>query len=301
MGNEPIAMYEEHEHRNDEMGAEDYVVRHTATAHMHFVAAVLFGVWYSTIFAFATTAGVKDLYRETPGAHGLLESVALALGSGIGIALASRLAKTHRVIVGICLTFIPVSIWIALLFSMHAEFEEATGQSVFGHPLSARQEIMFISSLTLLVGLASTFLGARSGNDDELADQLLMIPSRHWLWLWIAGFAWVYELPHVAYYCWLQVATALYSMIHPSLWFHTGSGLLLGTIGTVALLFGIQISLKAVSDKSSYGGAVWKRVLMFLVGTIILASAVTPFSLNIEIDRLKDIPGSLGAHPWWVL
>ncbi|AXC09702.1 hypothetical protein ACPOL_0319 [Acidisarcina polymorpha] len=69
----------------------------------------------------------------------------------------------------------------------------------------------------------------------------------------------------------------------------------------MALLFGVQMSLKAVSDKSSYGGVVWKRVLMFLVGTVVLASLVTPFSLNLEIDRLKDIPASLGAHPWWVL
>jgi hypothetical protein len=40
---------------------------------------------------------------------------------------------------------------------------------------------------------------------------------------------------------------------------------------------------------------------MFLVGTVLLASLVSPFLLNMDIDRMKDMPVSLGAHPWWIL
>jgi hypothetical protein len=42
-------------------------------------------------------------------------------------------------------------------------------------------------------------------------------------------------------------------------------------------------------------------VLIFLAGTLFLASLVSPFLLNLDINRLKDMPASLGAHPWWVL
>ena len=107
--------------------------------------------------------------------------------------------------------------------------------------------------------------------------------------------------PIVAYYFWLQIATALYSVIHPSLWFQVGSGLFFGFIGIAALFKGIEISLRAVFDKSSYGAVIWKRVAMFLVGTALLASLVSPFLLNLDIDRMKDMATSLGTHHWWVL
>jgi hypothetical protein len=69
----------------------------------------------------------------------------------------------------------------------------------------------------------------------------------------------------------------------------------------VALVIGIEISLRAVSDKSSYGGVVWKRVLVFIAGALIFSGVVSPLLLNMDIARLKDMPASLGAHPWWVL
>jgi hypothetical protein len=107
--------------------------------------------------------------------------------------------------------------------------------------------------------------------------------------------------PIIAYYIWLQFATALYSIIHPSLWFQEGTDLFLGFLGIVALFMGIEISLKAVSDKGSFGGVVWKRVLAFLAGSILLVSVVSTILLNIDIDRMKEMPASLGSHPWWVL
>jgi hypothetical protein len=293
MDNEPPADYE--------IDADEYIVAPPLTAHMHFTMAFLFGAWYSIILASAMSAGVKYLHPETPDSHGILQSVAWALGSGIAIALASRLSKDHRLAVGVCSTLVSVSVWIAFLYFLRTDLDKSTGESILGHPLSVGNYLIILSLLILIVGLASSFLGASSRNDEELTAQVLLVPSCHWLWLWIAGFAWVSMLPIAAYYIWLQIATGLYSVIHPSLWFQVGSGLFFGFLGIAALFKGIEVSLKAVSDKNSYGGVIWKRVLTFLLGTLVLASLVAPFLLNLDIDRMKEMPASLGAHPWWVL
>jgi hypothetical protein len=268
---------------------------------MHFAAAFLFGAWYSIIFGSAMTAGVKYLHRETPTSHGILESIAWAVGSGIAIALASRLSKTHRLAIGIWSSFVSASVWIALLFFLRVNLDQASGNGFFGHSISLGHYLIGFSLLILIVGFAGSFLGATSRNDEELTSEILLIRSRHWLWLWIAGFGWVSMLPLVAYYIWLQSATALYAIIHPSLWLSEGYGLFFGMLGIAALIKGIQISLKAVSRKDSFGGAVWKRILMFLVGLLVLSSLVSPFLLNVDIDKLRDVPASLGSHPWWVL
>jgi hypothetical protein len=108
-------------------------------------------------------------------------------------------------------------------------------------------------------------------------------------------------LPIAAYFIWLQFGIALYSIIHPTLLLRLGTSLFFGFLGIAALFMGIAVSLSAVSDRTSYGGAVWKRVLVFLAGTLVLTSVVAPFLLNLDIDRIKGMPGSLGSHPWWIL
>ena len=230
-----------------------------------------------------------------------MQSFAWALGSVIAIALASRLSKTHRLAVGICSSLISASVWIGLLYLFRRDLDEAVVEVGFGRSVSLAHYLIGFSLLTLIAGFASSFLGATSNKDEELATRLLMVPSRHWLWLWIAGSLWVSTFPIVAYYIWLQFATALYSIIHPSLWFQEGTDLFLGFWGIAALFMGIEISLRAVSEKESYGGVVWKRVLVFLAGSLVLASVVSPILLNIDIDRMKEMPASLGSHPWWVL
>jgi hypothetical protein len=81
-----------------------------------------------------------------------------------------------------------------------------------------------------------------------------------------------------------------------------GSGLFFGFFGIVALFAGVDISFKAVSDRKSYGGVVWKRFLVFLGAGVILAMLVSPILLNIDISRMKEMPSSLGnSHPWWIL
>jgi hypothetical protein len=108
-------------------------------------------------------------------------------------------------------------------------------------------------------------------------------------------------LPVILYYLWLQIATTLYAIPHPSLWFREGSDIFFGFIGIGIFLKGIEISVRAVSSKTAYGGVIWKRVLMFLMATILLASMLAPLALNLDIDRMKDMPASLGSHPWWIL
>jgi hypothetical protein len=86
-----------------------------------------------------------------------------------------------------------------------------------GFSLSIGTYLIILSALVFIIGLASTFLGAASHNEEELTTMLLLIPSGHWLWLWIAGFGWVSMFPILAYYFRLQVALGIYAFVHPSL------------------------------------------------------------------------------------
>jgi hypothetical protein len=280
---------------------DGYVAAQVQTAHMHFASAFFFGAWYSFILAAAMSSGVRYLHPETPAAHRILQSVAWAIGSGIAIGVASRLARSHGFLVGVGSTFVSASIWGFLLYFLRGNLDATVGESIFGHSLSVQTYLIGFAMLILAVGLVSAFFGSRSRNDEELTAHLLLVPSGHWFWLWLAGFAWVSMFPVVAYYFWLQIATALYSVIHPTLWLQVGSGLTLGFIGIFALFKGIEMSLRAVYDRNSYGSVVWKRVAIFLLGTLLLASIVSPLLLNLDINRMKDMPASLGAHPWWVL
>jgi hypothetical protein len=272
------------------------------TAHMHFVTGFVFGAWYSIVLGSAMSDGVKYLHPETPEAHGIMQSIAWAIGSGIAIALASRLSRSHRLAVGVGVTLFSASVWFGLLYFLRDNSDAAAGDSFFGHALSLQTYLIGFAVLILIVGFVSAFIGASSRNDEELTDYLLLVHSGHWFWLWIPAFAWVSVFPIIAYYFWLQIATALYAIIHPSLWFSVGFDLFFGIWGIVALFKGIEISLKAVTDKSSYGAVVWKRIIMFLIGTFVLASLLSPLLLNLDIGRMKDMPISLGnLHPWWVL
>ena len=272
------------------------------TAHMHWAAALLLGTWYSIILGSAMSAGFKYLHPDTPYAHGILQSLAWAIGSGVAIAVASRLSKSHRLAVGLCASLLSASVWVALLFIVRDNLDVPSGDSVFGHPISIGEYLVGLSLLILLIGFAASFVGANSRNDEDDIAPLLIMPTGHWLWLWIALFGWVSIFPIMAYYTWLQIAVAVYSIIHPSLWLQAGSDLFFGFLGIMALLAGVGYSFKAVSDKQSYGGIVWKRFLVFLGAGVILATLVSPILLNIDISSMKEIPTSLGnSHPWWIL
>jgi len=164
-----------------EMDGDYRPVSPVVTGRLHPVAACLFGAWYSIIFACAMSAGVKYLHHETPEAHGILQSFAWAIGSGMAIALASRLSRTHRFAVGICSSVASASVWICLLMFLSIDFDQATGETVFGYSISLKQFLIGFSLLILLAGVVSSFLAASSDNDEELTARLLTVPSRHWM------------------------------------------------------------------------------------------------------------------------
>jgi len=300
----PVDAADPDEAGNPGTDREDYMVSVLPFPHMHAAAAFALGAWYSVLFVFAMSLGVRYLHPETPDSHRILQSVAWPLGSGFAAALASRLSSTYRLVVGVGSTLVSVGVWITFLYLVRGNLRhlnELTDESMFGYPLSIGSYLFGLSSLIVIVGLASSYLGAKSRNDEELTGLLFLVPSRHWLWLWIAVIVWLGMLPMVGYYVWLQVATGLFLLIHPSLWFQDAFDVFFSSLGIAALFKGIEISLRAVSDKNSYGGVVWKRVLMFVTGTVVLTSVVSPLLLNLDIDRMKNMPASLGAHPWWIL
>src|SRR5271168_5277401 len=117
---------------------DGYTPAQVPTAHMHPATAFFFGAWYSFVLASAMSGGVKYLHPETPAAHGILQSIAWALGSGIAIALASRMSKNHRWIVGIFSTVISAGVWIGFLYFLRYDLDQPTGDSIFGHELSVK-------------------------------------------------------------------------------------------------------------------------------------------------------------------
>ena len=256
---------------------------------MHFSAAFLFGAWYSIVFSCAMSFGVKSLNPESPDAHWILQSVAWALGAGFAIALASNVSQTYRLLVGVGSTLVSVAFWIALVFFLRGYF----------HPPD--QLIGGLAALILIVGLAGSYLGASLPRGEGLAGLLLLVHPRHFLWLWVALWFWVSVLPMVGYYFWLQVSTGLFSLIHPSLWFSDAFDLALGYAGIFALLKGVEIALRSLINRTSYGGTVWKRTLMFLFAFFVLTSYVAPKLLDADIGGLKKVPTEFGVRPWWVL
>jgi hypothetical protein len=274
---------------------------HVPTARMSFLAAFFLGCWYSIILGAAMSAGVKYLHPETPAAHGVLQSFAWAIGSGIAVILASRLSHTRKLAVGLACTFVSAAVWLGLLYLLRDDVDQAVGETLFGHSISLQSYLLGFACLIMLVGVFCAFLGSTSRNDEEVTAPLFAISGGHWLWLWIAAFGWVSTIPIILYYVWLQIATAIFSLIHPSLWFQVGSGLFFGFLGIVAFFKGIEISLRSVSESSAYGGTIVKRTLMFVVGTVLLVCLVSPFLLNLDISRMKEMPESVGAHPWFIL
>jgi hypothetical protein len=280
----------------------EYVVDdYQAAGQLHFFAAICVGIWYPLVFGAAMSNGTKYLDSGAPEAHGVLQACAWALGSGIGVTLASIVARSHRHLVGICGSLLSAAVWFSFLILSRGILDSSDDVLVFGHAISAKQYLLGFSFLVLFAGLAGYVVARVIPNDDEFVTDLLKVKSVHWLWLWVAAFAWLVMLPTVVYYFWLQIAVALFSIAHPSLWLQAGSDLFFGLLGTAVLLFGIHISLRALTNQIPWGTTLWRRVVLFVLGTFVLAALISPVLLNLDIYRLKDVPASMGVHPWWIL
>lgn len=264
------------------------------------VTAALIGISYSIFLGMGVSSGVKWLHHETPQAHKFLETFAWIIGSGMGCAVAARLAKRRGMIVGLFSASISASFWLILWYFLRDERASETGQAIFGHHLTVSETLGLIAALNLAIGAALTWFGFQTNVNEDWAAPLIEIRRGHWFWLWLALSTWLSALPVIVYTCWLLFATLIYSVAHPSLWFSDGASFFWASLGITSYLFGIQVSLQFLLDPDKKYSKT-ARFFGFLGGTGILVGMLSTFLLNLDIQRMTEIPKSLGSSGWWLL
>ena len=297
----------------DEVSAQTYTVAgreslaivpaSCPTSGLNLASALLVAFWYGLIAAGAMSSGFAFLFRGSQHDYYLVQNLMWTLGIGIGIAIAVSLARSSHLLVGIISSVFMSGLLLSLL--LVGAGGEASDVSVFGFRPSATQFLAAIATLTLLSGLLGTVAGRAIRDDESLAGPVLGIRRRHWFWLWLAVYAWVGILPTGIYYLWLEIISSGYVLIHPSLWFDEawteGWTLTFGIAGFAALMYGVQISILNVSAGCSSEVRTRKRVLQFLLGTLILAGPVANILFRIAIHSLKHLPDGITSNPWWIL
>lgn len=267
------------------------------------VSAVFVAFWYSLIAAGAMSSGFAFLYRGSEHDYYLAQNLMWTVGIGMGVAIAVCLARNSRVWVGSISSLVMSGLLLCLLLA--GAGEGASDVSLFGFRPSANQFLAGIAALTLLSGLLGTLGGTAIRKDGSLASPILGIRRRHWFWLWLAVYAWVAVLPTGIYYLWLEIISSGYVLIHPRLWFDEawteGWTLTFGIAGFAALMYGVQISILNVSAGCSSDVRTTKRVLQFLLGTLILAGPVANILFRIAIHSLEHLPDGITSNPWWIL
>jgi len=267
------------------------------------IAAVLVATWYSLTAAGAMSSGFHFLYEHSPNDYFLAQNLMWTVGIGVGIAIAVCLARSSAVLVGGISSLLMSGLLLSLLLLGAGEGESDV--SIWGFRQSPTQFLMAIAALTLLSGLLGTVGGKAMRDDESLAGPILGIRGGHWFWLWLPVYAWVAILPTGIYYLWLEIISSGYVLIHPSLWFDEawteGWTITFGIAGFAALMYGVQISIFNVSAARSSEVRTRKRVLHFLLGTLILAGPVANILFRIAIHSLKHLPDGITANPWWIL
>jgi hypothetical protein len=267
------------------------------------IAAVLVAMWYSLTAAGAMSSGFHFLYEHSPNDYFLAQNLMWTVGIGIGIAVAVCLARSSAVLVGGISSLLMAGLLLSLLLLGAGEGESDV--SIWGFRPSPTQFLVAIAALTLLSGLLGTVAGKAMRDDESLAGPILGIRGGHWFWLWLPIYAWVAILPTGIYYLWLEIISSGYVVIHPSLWFDEawteGWTITFGIAGFAALMYGVQISIFNVSAACSSEVRTRKRVLQFLLGTLILAGPVANILFRIAIHSLKHLPDGITTNPWWIL
>jgi hypothetical protein len=112
-------------------------------------------------------------------------------------------------------------------------------------------------------------------------------------------------VPTALYYVWLEMVSAVYVVVHPSLWLAEAWGVgwttMFGVWGFAALFYGIELSLTNLSPTKSEGRSWGKRFGLFLLGTFVLAGPVANILFRIAIHSLKHLPDGIIINPWWIL
>ena len=287
----------------NEFGARASVSAPSNTDGLHPTIAILVALWYSLTAAGAMSTGFAFLYEGSQNDYYLAQNLMWTAGIGIGIAVAVCLARNAHFIVGATSSVIMSGLLLSLLLLIPND--EMTTVSLFGYRPSGPQFLVGIAILTLLSGLLGTAAGKALRSDESLASPLLGIRHRHWFWLWLALYAWVAILPTGVYYLWLEVISSGYVLIHPSLWFNDawteGWTLSFGFAGFGAAFYGINMSIQNVSSTGNSNVRTRKRVLKFLLGTLIMAGPVANILFRVAIHSLKHLPDGITANPWWIL
>ena len=287
----------------DEFGTRASVSAPSNTDGLNPTIAILVALWYSFTAAAAMSRGFAFLYERGQNDYYLAQNLMWTAGIGIGIALAVSLVRNSHFTVGAISSVIMLGLLLSLL--LLGPSNEVADVSLFGFRPSGNQFLIGIAILTLISGLLGTVAGSALRADESLADPLLGIRHHHWFWLWLALYAWVVILPTGVYYLWLEVISTGYVLIHPSLWFNDawteGWTLTFGFAGFAAAFYGIDLSIRNVSAKCSSNVRTRKRVLLFLLGTLILAGPVANVLFRIAISSLQHLPDGITANPWWIL
>lgn len=276
----------------------------SSTDGVHPFIAVIIGLWYSLIAAAGMSSGFRYLVDENVEPYWVLQSLMWIIGIGIGIGLGVSLSRTRQLFVGVACSILMSGLILSLLFFLHPD--DYNPLYIFGQSLTVTQVIPGNACAVLLLGLIGTFVGRTVRADAVFSESLLGIRHGHWWWLWIAVFAWASILPTGLYYFWLEIVSTFYVLIHPSLWFNDawteGWTLTFGVFGTAAVLYGVGMSFENLSAKASSGKSTLKRVLLFWLGTFILAGGpVANVFYRLAIHTLKHLPDGITANPWWVL
>jgi hypothetical protein len=266
-------------------------------------AAFAVSFWYSLTAAAAMSSGFAFLYRNSQNEYYLAQSLMWSVGIGIGIAIGVYLARNSRFAVGIISSFFMSGLLLSLLRLGGNGGDSDV--SMFGFRPSTTQFLLGMAALTLFFGMLGAIGGSALRSHESVADLSLGIRSRHWFWLWLAVYAWVAILPTGIYYLWLEIISTGYVLIHPSLWFSEawteGWTLTFGMFGFVATVEGIKLSMRMVSTTNSSHLRTRKRVLHFLLGTLILAGPVANILFRIAIYSLQRLPDGITTNPWWIL
>jgi hypothetical protein len=283
-------------------GSESYSISTAVPADgLHPTLAVLVALWYSFTTAAAMSMGFAYLYKGSRNDYPLAQDFVSTIGFGIGIAWAVYLARRFRFVVGAVSS---VVMSVLFLFAFLAIQRYAPEVPIFGETSAAMFLTLGIPACILLFGILGTMVGGSLRNNQSLSNNLLRVRHVHLWWLWLALYVWAAILPPGLYYLWLEVIGSGYVIIHPSLWFRYALMEIwmvpLGGAGFGALSYGIDISIRNVSENSANVPR-WKRVLFFLMGTLIIAGPVANVPFRIAIHVLSHLADGIAANPWWVL
>ena len=270
---------------------------------VHPATALVIALWYSFTASSAMSKGFHFIYEHGQNDYYLAQNLMWIAGIGIGVGLAVYLSRSSRLAVGAISSVIMSG--LLLLLIVWVPSDDASGVSLFGFIPSATQFVTAIAVLTLASGLIGTAVGISARTDESLERLLLGIRHRHWFWLWLAFYAWVAIVPTGIYYVWLELISTGYVLIHPSLWFSDawteGWTITFGIAGFAAVLYGVNTSIESVSAKCSANMRTRRRVLQFLIGTLIMAGPVANILFLIAISSLKHLPDGITPNPWWIL